>query len=236
MRSHPVTWTAGIALALGGLALAAHAAPQGPSTKGRCLSVADGPRAPLGSDRQAAIAEALEDEYQGEAIYARVLKDHGDIRPFSNVVHAEQRHASLLEELLSARDLPVPENQWTAAEAPAYASRQEACAAAIEFEVTNVALYDRLLASGTLPDDVRQVFEHNRMASLEHHKPAFERCSAGGGQGHGATTSRGRGRGCGQSSCGCRGGCGRGKGQGRGQGHGQGHGRGRCQRGGSATD
>ncbi len=70
----------------------------------------------------------------------------------------------------------MPENAWTAAEAPAYASRQEACAAAVELEVTNVALYDRLLATGTLPDDVRQVFEHNRMASLDHHKPAFERC------------------------------------------------------------
>ena len=235
MRSHSVTWTAGIALALGGLALATHAAPQGPNAKGRCLSVAEGPRATLASDQQAAIAEALQDEYQGEAIYARVLKDHGEIRPFSNVVHAEKRHASFLEELLSARDLPVPENEWTAAEAPAYASRQEACDAAIEFEVTNVALYDRLLASGTLPDDLRQAFEHNRMASLEHHKPAFERCSAGGGQGHGATASRGQGRGgCGQASCGCRGGgCGRGHGQGRG--NGQGQGRGRCQRG-SATN
>lgn len=233
MRFRPITWVAGIALALGGLSLTTHATPQGPSSKGRCLSSAEGPRAPLGEGQKAAIVEALQDEYQGEAIYARVLKDHGEMRPFSNVVRAEQRHASFLENLLTARNLPVPENEWTAAPVPGYASRQEACAAAIDFEVTNVALYDRLLASGALPDDVRQAFEHNRMASLEHHKPAFERCSAGSGQGHGATASRGQGRGsCGGSSCGCRGrgGCSRGGGQGRGHGHGQGHGqgRGRC--------
>ena len=51
-----------------------------------------------------------------------------------------------------------------------------------------MALYDRLLAAGPLPDDVKQVFDHNRMASLDHHKPAFERCA-------GVATAQGAGRG-----------------------------------------
>ena len=78
---------------------------------------------------------------------------------------------------------------------------KEACAAAVEFEAKNVALYDRLLATGTtaggpssagqLPEDVKRAFEHNRMASLDHHKPAVERCA-------GVASARGPGRGVGR--------------------------------------
>ena len=56
---------------------------------------------------KSAIEEALQDELRGEAFYARVLKDHGDVRPFSNVVRAERRHAALLVDLLKARGLAV---------------------------------------------------------------------------------------------------------------------------------
>jgi hypothetical protein len=174
---------------------------------------------PLSDSARAAVEEALRDELRGEAMYARVLKDHGDTRPFSNVIRAEQRHAAFLEGLLKARGLPVPAHP-AGAEVTAYASVKEACAAAVEFETNNVALYDRLLAAGPLPDDVKQTFDHNRMASLDHHKPAFERCSgvataqgAGRCAGHGGGPGPGRGTGCGN-------GCGQGCGH---CGHGQGH-------------
>jgi hypothetical protein len=81
---------------------------------------------------------------------------------------------------------------------------KEACAAAVEFEMKNVALYDRLIAAGSLPADVKEAFDHNRTASLDHHEPAFERCAGlataqragrGGGRGHGGGWWR---RGCGQ--------------------------------------
>ena len=163
-----------------------------------------------------AIDEALRDELRGEAIYARVLKDHGDVRPFSNVVRAERRHAELLEDLLRSRGIAVPPPS-AGAEAPASASVKEACAAAVAFETQNVALYDRLLAAGPVPGDVKQAFEHNRMASLEHHKPAFERCA-------GVATTQGAGRGASHGAghgAGCGGGCGQACGHG---GHGQGHG------------
>ena len=132
--------------------------------------------APLSGSVKAAVEEALADELRGEAMYGRVLKDHGDVRPFSNVVRAERRHAAFLEDLLKARGLAVPAPQ-AGAEVPGYASVKEACVAAVAFETTNVALYDRLLAAGPLPDDVKRAFDHNRMASLDHHKPAFERCA-----------------------------------------------------------
>lgn len=176
---------------------------------GLALTVAAfGAEGPLDETVRAAIAEALQDEYQGEAIYARVLKDHGEIRPFSRVVHAEQRHAEFLEGLFADRGLPVPVNRWADADVPVFASVKEACAAGAAFEVRNAALYDRLLAADSLPDDVRRAFEYNRNASLQHHKPAFERCAGWGGQpGRGATDygrgGRGRGpRGCGHHGCG----------------------------------
>ena len=167
--------------------------------------------APLGDAVKAAVEEAFRDELRGEAIYARVLKDHGDVRPFSNVIRAERRHAAFLEDVLKARGLAVPAPP--AGDVPAYATVREACAAAVAFETQNVALYDRLLAasgtaaSGPLPEDVKQAFEHNRMASLDHHKPAFERCSGvaagqgmarGAGRGHGAGVARDESRACGR--------------------------------------
>ena len=155
--------------------------------------------ASLSDSVRTAVEEALRDELRGEAMYARVLKDHGDVRPFSNVVRAERRHAAFLEDLLKARGLVVPAHP-AGGEAPAYASVKEACGAAVEFETTNVALYDRLLAAGPLPDDVKRVFDHNRVASLDHHKPAFERCA-------GVATAQGTGRGAGRGARGCGHGC-----------------------------
>ena len=166
--------------------------------------------AALSNGVKAGVEEALKDEYRGEAMYGRVLKDHGDVWPFSNVVRAERRHAAWLESLLRARGLAVPDHREATGEAPGFATVKEACAAAVEFETKNVALYDRLMASGPLPDDVKETFDHNRTASLDHHKPAFERCAGlATAQGHGAR----RGHGGGPCGHGC-GHCGQGEGLG----------------------
>ena len=50
-----------------------------------------------------------------------------------------------------------------------------ACAAGVEAETDNIALYDRLLKLN-LPADVEQVFTNNRAASFNNHLPAFEAC------------------------------------------------------------
>ena len=181
MVRSPMTWLFGIALVLAAFGPGAEA--QGPGCRGRCAPAAvEGPRVPLDEAQVAAIAEALQDEYQGEAIYARVLLDHGDIRPFSNVVHAEQRHASFLEELLEARDLPVPANAGVGGPGLRVAPGGLHRGRRVRGRATSPSTTG-FLTAGPLPDDVRQAFEHNRMASLEHHKPAFERCATGGGRG-----------------------------------------------------
>jgi hypothetical protein len=209
---------------------AAEEAPPPPRSGCPGLVAASAERGPFHPGQEEVIAEALQDERHGEALYSRVLETLGEVRPFSNIVHAERRHAAFLEDLLRSRDLPVPANRWTSQELPTYSSRQEACAAAVQFEVENVALYDRLLASGALPEDVKTVFQHNRRASLDHHRPAFARCAGTGSEPTAESVTSGRGGGgpdaCGRGGHGC--GCGA-----RAQGHGgRGCGRGSCHAGG----
>jgi hypothetical protein len=138
-----------------------------------------GTLAPMEAAVRTAVEEALADERRTEAVYADIVAAHGAVRPFSNAVRAEGRHAAHLEATLTARGLAVPPRPSPPAAPGETVAR--ACATAVEAERANVALYDRLLAVAALPDDVRTAFAHNRRASLEHHLPAFERCVAGRG-------------------------------------------------------
>lgn len=123
----------------------------------------------------AAVDSAIQDEFHAEQIYLRVLADHGNALPFFNVVIAEQRHSASLAGVLERRGLDVPLSEWNLDNVPRFATVPEACAAAADAEVANIALYDGLLA-GELPTDVRNVFTNNRRASLERHLPAFTAC------------------------------------------------------------
>jgi hypothetical protein len=131
---------------------------------------------PLDERQRAAVTEALQDEREGEALYADVIKAHGSVRPFSNVIEAERRHAAFLAETLDKRGVSVPAGK-VGPKPPSFTSIAQACETALAFEKRNVALYDRILAAGPFPADVKQALEHNRMASQEHHIPAFERCT-----------------------------------------------------------
>jgi hypothetical protein len=124
-----------------------------------------------------AIGEALQDEFRSEALYQRVLDDHGDVLPFRNIVNAERRHSSHLIALLDSHGEMIPEPKWTADNSPSFDSVDEACTASVTAEIENVAIYDRLLELD-LPEAVRSTFEHLRMISQEHHLPAFKRCAA----------------------------------------------------------
>ena len=124
---------------------------------------------------EAMLTATLQDEYHAEATYQRVLAEHGQVWPFVNIVKAEARHAASLAGLFTARGLSVPSSVWTTANAPGFASVPEACGAAAQAEIDNVALYDGYLAM-ELPPDVRTVFENNRAASINNHLPAFTAC------------------------------------------------------------
>jgi rubrerythrin len=124
---------------------------------------------------RAALERALADEREAVAAYGEVLADLGMARPFANAEQAESRHVQSLLMAFRRRGETPPEPGPTAPP-PTFASLEAACAAAVEWEEQNVAMYDELLA-GELPADVRRVFENNRAASRERHLPAFRRCA-----------------------------------------------------------
>lgn len=126
---------------------------------------------------------ALDDEYKARATYAQVLADFGAVRPFANIVEAEQRHIEALVRLFDRYGLDVPIDPWPG-RVPRYASLNEACRAGVDAEIDNAALYDRLLA-GTDRSDVLDTYRSLQRASQENHLPAFRRCSERGAGGAG---------------------------------------------------
>jgi hypothetical protein len=126
------------------------------------------------------VLEALDDEYKARALYRLVIKTFGPVRPFINIVEAEDTHARVLEALCVRYKIPLPPDDWEAKLQPP-SSVLEACRAGVEGEVKNIAMYDRFLQETDLPD-VRIIFQRLQARSREAHLPAFERCVARGGE------------------------------------------------------
>jgi len=121
-----------------------------------------------------ALTEALEDEYKARATYRKVIETFGPIRPFINIVEAEDRHASALLRQFERFGLQPPKDRWASRiEAPS--SIAEACEAAVAAEIENAAMYNRLIA---MVDDpaARKVLLNLQDASQNRHLPAFRRC------------------------------------------------------------
>ncbi|MGD9904821.1 MAG: DUF2202 domain-containing protein [Vicinamibacterales bacterium] len=124
----------------------------------------------------ALLTRAIQDEYRAEATYQGVIDDFGAVLPFVNVLTAEERHSAAIGRLFTSRGLAAPVSTSTPASVAHFASVTAACAAGVDAERLNIAMYDDLLRAD-LPADVRQVFSNNRSASLVNHLPAFERCA-----------------------------------------------------------
>lgn len=148
--------------------------------------------------------EALADEYKARATYRAIIDRYGPVRPFVNIVEAEQTHIDALLPLFARYGIPVPAEP-DPARIRMPDSLLDACRQGVEAEMENDAMYDRLLAA-TERSDVRMVLERLQAASRDNHLPAFRRCVDRGG-----ATASGRGGG--------------GKGSGAGGGRRQGHGR-----------
>lgn len=97
------------------------------------------------------LKDTLDDEYKSYETYAQVIRDFGEVRPFVNIVEAEERHSLALLALFQKYGIAPPANRWVG-KAPCFASVDEACAAAIQGEIENVELYDRALMSTDRPD------------------------------------------------------------------------------------
>ena len=134
----------------------------------------------LDDNTKAMVLEALIDEYKSRASYRLVLNTFGEIRPFSNIVEAEDTHARALEILCGHFGIPLPSDDWEEKLEPP-SSVLEACRAGIQGEHENIAMYDRFLRQTKVPE-VLALFQQLQAASRQHHLPAFERCVARGGK------------------------------------------------------
>jgi len=135
------------------------------------------------------LTEALEDEYKACAMYRKVIDKFGPVRPFVNIVKAEERHIAALTPLFKQYDIPIPEDNWDSHfEAPD--TLREACQAGVDAEIENMAMYERLLAA-TQEANVALVLSNLQAASRDNHLPAFQRCLERG-EGYDQTEHRGK--------------------------------------------
>jgi hypothetical protein len=122
------------------------------------------------------ILTALEDEYKAEATYAAIIAKFGEIKPFTNIINAEEKHSSALVVLLNKFNIEAPSINEFNFQIPDFESPKSACAAGVQAEIENIALYDKMLPQITNPAIVSS-FEKLRRASEENHLPAFQRCA-----------------------------------------------------------
>ena len=114
---------------------------------------------------------ALLDEYMAKAEYEAIIETFGEIKPFTNIVLAEQTHIDLLLPLFETYGFVLPENN--AVESVVIPdSITSALATGVEAEENNIAMYEAFLAQDNLPEDVRAAFEY-LVAASEHHLAAF---------------------------------------------------------------
>lgn len=129
----------------------------------------------LSAEEINALNLTLNDEYKAEAIYQKVIAKFGEVKPFSNIILAEQKHSGELIKIYERYNLAVPENDWYD-KVPEFETVEDACIAGIDAEIENAKLYDDLILSVD-NEDILFVFKSLRDASINNHLPAFQKCS-----------------------------------------------------------
>jgi len=109
---------------------------------------------------------AIQDEYLAHAEYEFIIGKYGSIRPFSNIIRAEETHIDMLKPLFEKYGFQVPEN--TAKEHIVVPKDLKgAFETGVQAEIDNIGMYEKLLEK-SLPDDVKSVFQRLRDASGNH--------------------------------------------------------------------
>jgi len=121
------------------------------------------------------LSSAINDEYKARATYKRVIEELGDVRPFSNIINAENAHIFQLESIYNKYDLEIPQDNWYD-KVPTFTNIKDACSAGVTTEIENANLYDELMKKVD-NQDIIAVFISLRDASKNNHLPAFQRCS-----------------------------------------------------------
>jgi len=113
---------------------------------------------------------AIQDEYLARAEYEAIMERHGNVRPFSNIIRAEEQHIAWLKPLFAKYGLQVPADT-SRGHVVIPASLKEAFQTGVQAEVENIAMYEAFLGkapAAPLPADVRDLFERLKAASQNH--------------------------------------------------------------------
>jgi len=127
------------------------------------------------ADPDATIAQmlryAIEDEYLARAEYAVIMAKFGELRPFSNIIRAEESHIAYLRDAFADASLTVPAD-LAASRVSAPATLLAAFKAGKQAEIDNIAMYEGFLASPLLAAadaaELRALFVRLRDASKNH--------------------------------------------------------------------
>jgi hypothetical protein len=126
---------------------------------------------------------ALEDERDALAIYEVIMVRFGDIRPFSNIARAEERHISAMPARYKRYGITPPDTLGVPDPSSATEELLALCQLGVDAENENTRLYDEeLLPAVADYPDIAQTMHRLRDASWNNHKQAFERCVARGGR------------------------------------------------------
>ena len=129
---------------------------------------------PLDAAEKDALERAVLEEYGALNLYDAVLDQYPGAFPFIRIVRSEQQHVNALLRVADRYGVDAPANLGLS-EAPTFAALEDACAAGVDAEIADAALYDELLVVTDNPDLVR-VYKNLQAASLNSHLPAFEAC------------------------------------------------------------
>ncbi|WP_424938829.1 ferritin-like domain-containing protein [Aliiroseovarius sp. S253] len=158
----------------------------------------------LSDEAEAALLEALNDEYHAQAFYAALVEEYGPNTPFKNIMEAEARHAEKVIKLLNKYDVEVPENGYldgSLAVAPIPPTLDEAYEMGVQAEIDNIALYEEnLLPAVADYNDITRVLTALKTASETKHLPTFERCSDGDCRNVSARSGSGAGKQAGRTT------------------------------------
>lgn len=143
--------------------------------EGGILDETSAPTKELSASAKSALDTAIADEYNARAVYASIIKKFGNIRPFSNIILAEEQHIIALKSVYDRYGVTVPAEGKI--NVPAFVTKEDACKAGVSAEIANAELYrNTLLPAVSEYPEIVQVFTNLMNASQEKHLPAFERC------------------------------------------------------------
>lgn len=125
---------------------------------------------------------AIQDEYLARQEYELIVGEYGQLKPFTNIIRAEETHIQMLKDIYKKYGYEMPiDNAIDYAVLPN--SLEEAFDIGVQAEIDNIAMYEKFLEN-ELPDDIEVVFIELRDGS-KNHLAAFERGVRGNGRGKG---------------------------------------------------